>query len=239
MNHIFAEPRPGEITHTALSRLLRTDSNAFDAIGMVLEELIPASQHIMPAIARYPGTGEPNETAYNIANDTALPMFQFLAQHPERARRFGAGMKFFTQGGGYDLRHLIAGYNWESLDRPGAVLVDVGGGHGAVSQGLASVTANLRFIVQDLEGTVKTGALLLPRKLTARVDFMPHDFFAGQSVRADVYFFRWIFHNWSDKYSVQILQNLRPAMDKGAKVIIYEYVLSEESKTEWTEKLGR
>ncbi|KAK4665141.1 uncharacterized protein QC763_0077990 [Podospora pseudopauciseta] len=35
-----------------------------------------------------------------------------------------------------------------------------------------------------------------------------HDFFEPQTVVADVYFFRWIFHGFSDKYNIKILRDL-------------------------------
>jgi len=55
---------------------------------------------------------------------------------------------------------------------------------------------------------------------------MAHDFITEQPVRgADVYLLRWILHNWSDKYSTQILRNLVPALKPGAKVVICDNVL--------------
>lgn len=57
---------------------------------------------------------------------------------------------------------------------------------------------------------------------------MPYDFFTEQPVKdADVYFFRWIFHNWSDKYCIKILQGLVPALKKGARIVINDNVLPE------------
>ncbi|KAI1463062.1 O-methyltransferase-domain-containing protein [Daldinia caldariorum] len=50
---------------------------------------------------------------------------------------------------------------------------------------------------------------------------MEHDFFTTQSVRhANVYLFRWVFHNWSDKYCVKILQSLVLGLKKGSKIVI-------------------
>ena len=55
---------------------------------------------------------------------------------------------------------------------------------------------------------------------------MAHDFFTEQPVKdADVYFFKWIFHDWSDKYSIKILRSLIPALKKGSKIILNEYVI--------------
>lgn len=51
------------------------------------------------------------------------------------------------------------------------------------------------------------------------------DFFTPQTIRADVYYFKSIFHNWADKYSVEILQNLIPALRKGARIVIHERIL--------------
>ena len=146
-------------------------------------------------------------------------------------------MRFFVRAEGWDLKYLLSGYDWASLDQPGAVVVDVGGGHGAVSQFLAKETRNMKIIVQDLPETAQKGKELLPAELEGRIDYVGHDFFKEQSVRgADVYFFRWIFHNWSDKYCLVILKALIPALKKGARVIAYEYVLLDGPETRLTEK---
>ena len=50
---------------------------------------------------------------------------------------------------------------------------------------------------------------------------MEYDFLTPQPVKeADIYLLRWILYDWSDKYCVKILQNLTPALRKGAKVVI-------------------
>lgn len=85
---------------------------------------------------------------------------------------------------------------------------------------------SLSFVVQDLGPVVAAAQEEVPTDLAGRVKFMTHDFLTEQPVRgADVYFFRWIFHNWSDKYCVKILRNLIPALKPGAKVVINDNVL--------------
>ena len=238
-SQIFTESLPGQITHTAISRALLTDPEFFEAVGLVTDEFAPGSNALIAAIDTYPDSQEPTHTGYNLANNTPLPIYQFLLQHPERMRRFGMGMRYFTRGEGWDLKYLRAGYNWDAIDNPDGLVVDVGGGQGAVSQYLAASTRFLRFIVQDSAVVVDLGEAALPKGLKERIDFMPHDFFTEQPVKgADVYFMRWILHNWSDKYCLQILRNLAPALKKGSRVVLYEYLLPNKPVTELTRKQG-
>jgi len=108
-----------------------------------------------------------------------------------------------------------------------------------VSQALALETTDIAFIVPDLAGTASKGASLLPHA-KRQSQFMKHDLLTEQVAKeANVYFFRWVFHNWNDKYCVQVLQNLIPTMKKGGEVMLYEYALTEPPETKVSEKLGR
>lgn len=240
VNRFFQETRPGYVQHTAASRLLRDDSEAMDTVGFLLEDIHPASTKVIEGFEKYPGSEEPNETGFNVANNTSDPFYQEIAKTPERARRFGGGMRFMTRGAIYDIKHLIRGYEWSELDETGGTVVDCGGGHGGVSRALASATSKLKFIVQDLPGTAQEGERLLPEQFNGRITFMAHDFFTPQPVKgADVYFFRFIFHNWSNKYGTKILRNLLPGMKKGSRVIIYEFLPADVAVTSWSKKIVR
>ena len=167
-------------------------------------------------------------------------MFKHLSKYPERAKRFGGAMRSFAKLGGWDLKFLIQGYDWTWLDKPGATFVDVGGGHGAVTFAVAKATKHVHFVVQDLAGTIKDGQRLLPDVLKDRVSFVEHDFFTEQPVKgAEVYFFRWILHDWNDENAIRILQGLVPAMKDGSRVMLYEVLLADGPETRCTEKHGR
>ena len=238
-NHFFTEVTPDSVRHTASSRMMATDPGFYDAVGSQVSELAPSASKLIEALRRFGDSGEPNETAFSLANDTSLSIFQFLGQHPERARRFGSGMQFFTKGESWDLKHLIAGFDWASIDKPGATVVDVGGGIGGVSRLLAKATQHITFIVQDLPDTVEHGRISLPPELKGRVEYMPHDFFKEQTVKTpEVYLFRWIMHNWSDPYCIKILQSSRSTMREGCRVLIFEYILEDTPETRLTEKMG-
>lgn len=50
-------------------------------------------------------------------------MFEVLSQYPERAKRFGNAMDSYTKGTGYDLKHIIDNYPWETFGN--GTVVDV------------------------------------------------------------------------------------------------------------------
>ena len=67
---------------------------------------------MIEAMKRHPGSGEPNEAAFNVAFKTELPFCKALESAPERARRYGAAMRWMTRGNRFSHNHLIRGYDW-------------------------------------------------------------------------------------------------------------------------------
>ncbi|KAL8671047.1 MAG: hypothetical protein Q9168_004440 [Polycauliona sp. 1 TL-2023] len=238
-SHIFTSSTPDTVAHTATSRLFITLPDFNEGVGLQIHDLRPVASRTIDAINKFGDSGEPHETAFALEN--GMSIFEMLGKDPDRGRRFGAAMRFYTQDLTWDLRHLVKGYDWASIDRSGAVVVDVGGGHGAVSQALARSTKNIHYVVEDLPGTVDQAKKELPAEFAERIEFKPHDFFTEQPVLgADVYLMRWILHDWSDKYCVKILRGLVPALEKKreSRVVLFEYVLSEEPETRVTERFG-
>jgi trans-aconitate methyltransferase len=149
-------------------------------------------------------------------------MFEFLAQHPDRAKRFAGAMSSTSSG---SLEALANYFDWASLP-DGSTVVDVGGAQGHVSIHLAKKFPHLRFVVQDMPEVVEGAEAKIPQDLKERVTFIGHNMFTDQPVRdADVYLLRYVLHDWPDKYCVKILQRLVPALKKGAKVVIQDHLL--------------
>jgi len=57
---------------------------------------------------------------------------------------------------------------------------------------------------------------------------MAHDFFSVQEVKdVDSVLIRYVFHNWPDAYCTKIFRNLIPALKKGARIVVQDYLLPE------------
>lgn len=150
-------------------------------------------------------------------------MLKTIASNPARAERFAEAMSFFNNSPGLEVKHVVDNYDWAALGED-ATVVDIGGSHGDVAISLARQYPNLRCIVQDLPEVIATATP--PKGLDDRLSFQVHDFFTEQPVKnADVYFFKWILHDWSDKLCIKILRALIPALKKGARIALNEFVV--------------
>ena len=123
-NNIFREPEQGFVAHTAESSLLMKQQTIRDCVGYSTEDAFPASAKFIEATERW-GTSEANNhTAYNIAFNTQLPMFEDFSLSPNRAKRFANTMVDMADADGYHVRHLVNGFSWDGLEA-GSVVVDV------------------------------------------------------------------------------------------------------------------
>ena len=164
--------------------------------------------------------------AFAMARNLDKSYFEYLKDHPEEAQRFAESMEFVTGSPQFSVEHFLKNYHFSALPAD-ATFVDVGGSHGVVATEVAKAHPGIRCVVQDIsEPTIARGRTNLPQELEGRVEFETHDFFEEQPRKgADVYFFRWVFHDWSDKYAVQLLQKLVPALKKGSRVVVNDVCL--------------
>jgi len=152
-----------------------------------------------------------------LAHGTSENPFDIIKRDPRRQDQFVKAMSFSHMHPSYDIRYLVDHYDFGVIGR--GTIVDIGGSQGQVSVAIAERYPDVTCIVQDLAETI--AGLDVPDHLNHRVLGMPHDFLTPQIIRgADIYLLRWILHDWSDKYSITILQNLIPALKKGARIVI-------------------
>ena len=116
-------------------------------------------------------------------------------------------MSGFAERTGVDT--LANGFDWSSVSE----VVEVGGGWGEVSLALAQRFGHINFTVQDLKHVINGRPYCESKNLRDRVRYVEHDFFSPQDAKsADVYYFRYIFHNYPDETCVKLLQAQIPGM---------------------------
>lgn len=158
--------------------------------------------------------------AFALANNTQNSIYEVIGADPVRTAQFAGAMKTIAHFPGYGIPDLVQNYDWAALGN--ALIVDLGGSQGYVAMELAQNFPEARLIVQDMGRVIKGAKSIVPDQLKERVQFMAHELFEPQTVEADVYLFRMVFHNWSDKYCVIMLRAQIPALRPGAKILIQD-----------------
>ncbi|KAI1179308.1 S-adenosyl-L-methionine-dependent methyltransferase [Nemania sp. FL0916] len=230
---VFCEPEPGYVAHTAASKALHQSANNV-WLSVITKEMWPAATKMVDALSKWPDSQEANQTGYSLSKNSEETIYAITAKDANTAARWARGMSVMAQRPPLQLSHITKNYDWASLGE--AQVVDVGGGNGHVAMALAREFAGLSAVVQDMEKVIEK--CTTPEDLEGRIKFMTHDFFTSQPVSgADVYFFRLIFHNWSDKYCGKIVRGLVPALKPGARVIIQDMIMPEPGTVAlWKEK---
>ncbi|KAI0799436.1 putative O-methyltransferase [Xylaria sp. FL0064] len=217
-HRLFLEPQEGFVAHSAGSKKLATDEVVRAGLGQSFNEFYGSFARTADALDSFKD-GEPHHTGFALSHNTDKSMFDFLRMQPSKADQFSKAMRLYSASvPGYSESHLVEGYDWESLGA--GLVIDVGGADGHVNRALSKAHPRLNIVVEDLPDVVAAAKQTLP---TDHVQYRAHDFFSTQPiVGANVYLFRWVFHNWPDHYVIRILRAQVPALRKGARILVNE-----------------
>ncbi len=166
---------------------------------------------------QFPHSIETGHTAMEKA--MGVPLFDFLAQHPEEASHFSEAMVGIH---GSEPPAVAEAYDFSRF----RTIVDVGGATGhMLAHVLARHTAP-RGVLFDRPHVVRDApALIAARGLTGRITIEPGDFFERVPSGADAYILSHIIHDWNEDQCLTILGNCRQAMTPGSTLLIVEFVL--------------
>ncbi|KAG6811118.1 hypothetical protein H0H92_008918 [Tricholoma furcatifolium] len=151
--------------------------------------------------------------------------------------RFGMGMRGWNNAIQANVS-LVEGteFPWENYP-PGTTICDVGSGIGSVAMDLMKAYPNLQFKLQDLPAVIQQAETIVwPRDYPTaiaerRVEFKSMDFLVESPIEGcDVYYLKNILHNWPDKESLLILQNIRSIVKPGGRVLIHDYVVQHANR---------
>ena len=219
------------VKHTMLSAAVVHTPSLRSWLSHLLEETNPAAANWVESLKYYNGNitdPDKSSAAYTFFRDRPdIKSFWGWCSLPQehwRAERFGNAMKWTSQDPRV-MRDILHGrFDWKSL---GAfTFVDVGGSAGHISFEMAKKYPELKAIVQDLPEMTGPFNAALPEELKDRVIFEEHDFFTPQARPADIFFLKFILHDWSDPYAIEILKNIVPAMTKpNSRIMLMDFVL--------------
>ncbi|HWV47217.1 MAG TPA: methyltransferase [Nitrospira sp.] len=152
-----------------------------------------------------------------------MPIFDWLARHPEEASLFSETMVSFH---GAESSAVAAAYDFSDMN----TIVDVGGATGNLLAAILSQYPKPRGILYDLPHVVRDApALLQSRGVADRVTIESGSFFDCVPTSCDAYLLSHIIHDWTEARCLTILGHCRRALTPAGRVLIIEMVLPEDN----------
>ena len=252
----------GHVTHSATSRMFTSEAPAGALFLVMLEHGLRGFLHWPEYFARYgikEATG-PTNNPYTVAwGHPEANMWEIIAGDEEKQRVFAAGMRTTDSiAGKYGGPASIYSFSWLGElakgeikhDKQRALLVDVGGSHGATVKHILEANPSIpaeRCVVQDRAEVIEESIQRDDPALRA-VRKMSHDFNNEQPVKgkshfisrarrrtnrptgALIYLLRRVLHDYGDGICIRVLSRLADALprdDRRARVLIMDQVVSD------------
>jgi hypothetical protein len=150
-----------------------------------------------------------------------MPIFDWLAQHPDEASMFSQTMVGFH---GAEPPAVAAGYDFADCK----TIVDVGGATGNLLCAVLEKFPGSRGVLFDLPHVVRDApAFIRSRGLSDRVAIESGSFFQAVPAGGDAYLLSHIIHDWREDQCLTILDHCRRAMKPTSRLLIIEMVLPE------------
>lgn len=109
--NIFCEPIPDNRRPQRHLRSLRHQAQACGLGKFITQSSMPTAAALVEATEKSSATAKKTPTAFNIATDTDVPLFDFFAQSPELANCFASYMKSVQARYGTRLQHILTGFD--------------------------------------------------------------------------------------------------------------------------------
>jgi hypothetical protein len=145
--------------------------------------------------------------------------FAHIADSPEDAAYFNGAMTSLSHAEKFAVMNA---YDMTGFTK----VVDVGGGHGALLQGILENNPHLVGSLCDLPQVIAGAHELRGSAVADRCELHAMDFFQQVPAGGDLYILKQILHNWNDGQALQILKNCRSAIQPGGRVLHIGSVLT-------------
>ncbi len=212
---MFKQRRDGRFELTRLGQKLRTDVPGSMA-PMLLFLGHPHHWADWGNLSYSVRTGKPA-----VDHLQGMPFFDFLETDPEYAAVFN---DFMTGMSSMAIDAVSPAYDF--TDR--RLIVDVGGGHGALLAAVLGSAPDARGVLFDLPSVVAgAGPVLEAAGVASRCTVTGGSFFDSVPEGGDAYLLKTIIHDWEEASALTILRNVRTAMAPNGKLLLLELVLPE------------
>lgn len=214
---VFTEQEDGRFAQTPLSEPLRTNA---DPCVRHMAMMLTDDWHIR-AWEQLPWCVETGKPASYKLN--GMPMFDWMAQHPEKTVNFNNAMTDLSSG---DAAAVVESYDFSRFEH----IVDVAGGHGALLAAILDQAppssrtpqGTLFDMPHVIEGAKKAGIL---DRFGDRCTLQAGSFFESVPAGADAYIMKFIIHDWYDPECIKILGNCRKGIRPGGRLLVVDQVV--------------
>ncbi len=216
------EARDGAWGHTAASRLLRSDhpQSMRSFVRMIG----------LPVYWRgFEYFGDALKTGESVQERVvAGGYWKYLSENPESARLFDEAMMGKAAG---QIAGVLASYDFSAF----RTIADIGGGRGHLLAAALQAAPAAHGVLFDQSHV--TAAAQAAGMESERLRVYPGDFFVDALPSADCYLIMQVIHDWDDEKAASILRAIRKAAAPGAKLLVIECIVPEDSKPSWTKLL--
>lgn len=214
---VFAVDGDGRFQLNPLGELLQTNAPGSMAAMTILqgEEPYRAFGDLLHTVT----TGE---TAFD--HLFGMGHFDYLAGHPSAGSTFHTAMSQSRRPAGKPLE----GYDFRNC----RVIVDVGGGVGALLASVLQEHAHLRGILFDLPSVMDDAKKYLDASGVAdRCELRAGSAFDAIPSGGDVYVMSRVLHDWPDPKALVLLRNCREVIPRSGTLLLKESVVPEDSRS--------
>jgi hypothetical protein len=210
-NGVFTEVEPRVFALNEVGAYLRDDApgglrHTAQVFGA---ETFRAFAEIMHSVR----TGQP---AFDMV--FGMPFYDYLAKHEDLDRRFDRVVA--------ETNHPVRELLLRADVGDSARIIDVGGRHGALLADMLVAHPSAHGVLFELPETAQEAETYLAGTAVAdRCEIRSGDFFVAVPPGGDVYLLTRCLHNWNDDDAVRILQTIRAAMSKSARLLVVERLL--------------
>jgi hypothetical protein len=206
---VFREDETGRFAQTEISQLLRSD--------------VAGSQRAWARMTcakwHWDMLGWMTEAVRTGRNFT-WEGWKYFEQNPAEAQVFNQAMTSFSAS---EIGPVLEAYDFAGI----SLLMEAGGGHGALLRAILGAHAGMRGILFDLPSVIgQAREHMAGSRVADRCELVGGSFLESVPPGADAILMKHVIHDWNDEDSLRILKNCHAALPEGGKLLVVEAVIT-------------